>query len=540
MQWRVLFDMEKGSEELFMEPSRYILSGQKAVETVRLLKKSGKPVAHPEKVRVVVDHAVPPNSPEVSLAQRELMDFAKTYQIPFYYGRGMAFSLLKDEWEKESLVLSTDPDVAMVGGLGVIGLCLSPEDMAQALTAETWKAKERKIFWVKVMGALPDGADVRDAARAFISQWKGKLPKDSILAFSDENTGLSEEDWMVFCGAMQKVSVPMAAKSSYDWKGPYDAVLNLGKVMPSLDVGAGHVVDTLPAQSVQAVFIGGAYGGFLSDIKKTADALEGKRVAPKVRLSVAPHTAEVYSEAARKGYLTTIMEAGGLVLNQCATPHEQAMIGKTELMISNDNHNEEGYAGDVGGRIYLSSTETAIHAALTGRIGKEEISLKKDMTLEGRVWKFGDDIDTDIIIPTQHLSYASWEEVKKHMFEPLRPELAAQIREGDIIVAGSNFGCGSSREQAAEVIATSGIRCIIAKSFARIFFRNAINNGVLLIECPALPDQVTEGDTVKVVINAYISHKGKKYPIPKMPENLYRLIMDGGLVASVKKRRQKQ
>ena len=539
MQLSVLFDMEKGSEELFMQPSQYVLSGNQAVETVRILARSGQKVAHPEKVCVVVDREVPPNSPEVSLAQRELMDFAKKYQIPFYYGRGMAFSLLQKEWQAESLVLSCDPDVFMVGGVGAIGLCLSPEEMARALTMETWKAEERQLFRVQVTGHLPDGADVRDAARAFISSWKGKMPQGAAVAFSDGNTGLSAEEWMILCGSMQKLSVGTAAKAASDWEGAYDAVLDLSQVQPSLDVGQGHVVDTLPAQSVQAVFIGGAYGGFLVDIKKTAEALEGRRVAPKVRLSVAPNTAAVYSEAARAGYLTTIMEAGGLVLNQCATPHEQAMIGKTELMISNDSHNEEGYAGDVGGRIYLASTETAIEAALSGRIGEEEKPAQKDMTLEGRVWKFGDDIDTDIIIPTQHLSYASWDEVKKHMFEPLRPELAAQIRQGDIIVAGSNFGCGSSREQAAEVIATSGIRCIIAKSFARIFFRNAINNGVLLIECPALPDQVAEGDTVKVVINEYILHHGKKYPIPKMPENLYRLIMDGGLVASVKKRHQR-
>ena len=164
---------------------------------------------------------------------------------------------------------------------------------------------------------------------------------------------------------------------------------------------------------------------------------------------------------------------------------------------------------------------------------RAEMRVLSSQTLTGRVWKFGDDIDTDIIIPTQHLSYASWEEVKRHMFEPLRPELAQEIREGDILVAGSNFGCGSSREQAAEVIATSGIRCIIAKSFARIFFRNAINNGVLLIECPALPDHVREGDTLKVIINDCILHQGKRYPIPRMPENLYRLILAGGLVKSV-------
>ena len=244
------------------------------------------------------------------------------------------------------------------------------------------------------------------------------------------------------------------------------------------------------------------------------------------------------------------MEAGGLVLSQCATPDYEARIGAAERMISNDIHNEAGYAG---GAVFLSSTRAAAEASLTGMLDgserKEIAPQKKSMpryrekkaemqapsarALEGRVWKFGDDIDTDIIIPTQHLSYASWEEVKRHMFEPLRPELAREIREGDILVAGSNFGCGSSREQAAEVIATSGIRCIIAKSFARIFFRNAINNGVLLIECPALPDHVREGDTVKVIINDCILHQGKRYPIPRMPENLYRLILAGGLVESV-------
>lgn len=155
--------------------------------------------------------------------------------------------------------------------------------------------------------------------------------------------------------------------------------------------------------------------------------------------------------------------------------------------------------------------------------------------LEGRTWKFGDDIDTDIIIPTQHVSYSDWNEVKKHMFEPLRPELAALVKPGDIIVAGNNFGCGSSREMAAEVIASFGVKVIIAKSFARIFFRNAINNGVMLIECPELPDKVAEGDIVTVEINKCIRHKDKEYSIPYLAENLFKLVMAGGLVKYTQK-----
>ena len=128
----------------------------------------------------------------------------------------------------------------------------------------------------------------------------------------------------------------------------------------------------------------------------------------------------------------------------------------------------------------------------------------------GKVWVLGDDIDTDIIIPTEYLALKTIEEMKQYGFEPLRPELAAQIHDGDVIVAGKNFGCGSSREQAPEVIKALGIRCVIAKSFARIFFRNAINNGLLLIEQPDLYDDVKEGDTITVRKNSIRSHPCRK------------------------------
>ena len=107
----------------------------------------------------------------------------------------------------------------------------------------------------------------------------------------------------------------------------------------------------------------------------------------------------------------------------------------------------------------------------------------------GKVWVLGDDIDTDIIIPTEYLALKTIDDMKQYGFSPLRPELAGQIQKGDIIVAGKNFGCGSSREQAPGVLKALGVKAVIAKSFARIFFRNSINNGLLLIEQPDLHDQ---------------------------------------------------
>ena len=154
----------------------------------------------------------------------------------------------------------------------------------------------------------------------------------------------------------------------------------------------------------------------------------------------------------------------------------------------------------------------------------------------GKVWVLGDDIDTDIIIPTEYLALKTIEDMKQYGFSPLRPELAGQIKPGDIVVAGKNFGCGSSREQAPEVIKALGIPCIIAKSFARIFYRNALNNGLLLLEQPELHDVVKEGDTITVTVNEDVEYNGKKYPIASLPENLMEIIEAGGLVKAMRKR----
>lgn len=503
-------------------------------------------VQAPEKVLVRIDHKVPPNAPEESLLQRQLMEEARRQGLSFAYGRGMAAHEAASRVQAGDVVLACDPDVLMVGAKGALGLCVSREEMAKALATDAWIARESRPLRISFVGEMASDADARDVGRMLISRLAGRVTADSMLVFQGGDFSLEER--MILCGMMQKLGVRSALFQAFSGAG--ERVIDLAEVRPSLLRPDGRVTEGRLSCGVQAVFVGGAYGGFLKDMKILAEMLRGKRIARGVRLSVAPASAEVYEEAASLGYLAAIMEAGGLVLSQCATPDYEARIGEAERMISNDIHNEAGYAG---GAVFLSSTRAAAEAALTGMLDgserkgiapqkksmpryrekKAEMQASSARTLEGRVWKFGDDIDTDIIIPTQHLSYASWEEVKRHMFEPLRPELAREIREGDILVAGSNFGCGSSREQAAEVIATSGIRCIIAKSFARIFFRNAINNGVLLIECPALPDHVREGDTVKVIINDCILHQGKRYPIPQMPENLYRLIMAGGLVKSV-------
>ena len=154
---------------------------------------------------------------------------------------------------------------------------------------------------------------------------------------------------------------------------------------------------------------------------------------------------------------------------------------------------------------------------------------------EGTIFKFHNDLDTDQIIASQYLLLPNLEEMKEHTFESLDPDFPKKVKPGDFVVGGENFGCGSSREQAPGVLKALGVQAVVAKSFARIFFRNSINNGLLLIEQPDLHDNVKEGDEVTVVMNEHVDHNGKQYPIVSLPENLMDIIQAGGLVKAMRK-----
>ncbi|ODS36039.1 MAG: 3-isopropylmalate dehydratase [Candidatus Altiarchaeales archaeon WOR_SM1_86-2] len=154
--------------------------------------------------------------------------------------------------------------------------------------------------------------------------------------------------------------------------------------------------------------------------------------------------------------------------------------------------------------------------------------------IKGRVWRFGDNIDTDQIIPAEYLVMSDPKELGRHAFEKVRPEFAEKVKEGDVIVAGTNFGCGSSREHAPRALIGCGISCVIAKSFARIFYRNSINIGLPLVECDADAD---ENDVLEINFEkGRIKNltKNREFEFKSLPEFLLNLIDSGGLVEYTK------
>jgi 3-isopropylmalate dehydratase small subunit len=152
--------------------------------------------------------------------------------------------------------------------------------------------------------------------------------------------------------------------------------------------------------------------------------------------------------------------------------------------------------------------------------------------ITGKVWRFGDHVDTDQIIPAEYLVSENLNCMNKFIFEKVRPGVASMMSKGDIIVAGKNFGCGSSREHAPRALMQAGITCIVAESFARIFFRNSINIGLLVIECKV---DAKEGDTITVDPEGGKIICGKKeYTFPQYPEYISSLIAKGGLMAKIR------
>ncbi len=341
-------------------------------------------------------------------------------------------------------------------------------------------------------------------------------------------------------------------------------------------VARPHRVDNVVTLSeaagtpIQQAFIGTCTHGRLSDLEAAARVLRGKKVASGVRLLVIPASREIYLQALEKGLIQTFLEAGALIgppgCGPCMGNHMGVLApGETAVMAANRNF--RGRMGDRESRIYLASPEVVARAAVEGRLaasgsGRQELDIGRACTivesglapspsfssapdasssrpnarLTGRVWKYGDHINTDVIFPGRYTyTVHDPQEMAKHALEDLDPAFAARMQPGDIIVAGWNWGNGSSREQAATALKVAGVGAIIVKSCARIYYRNAFNNGLPVIIAPDAVDAIRPGDRVTIDMargEIYTSQRSFRFLPP--PRVLMEMLEMGGLKAYVR------
>ncbi len=335
-------------------------------------------------------------------------------------------------------------------------------------------------------------------------------------------------------------------------------------------------LSAVAGQRVDMAFIGTCTNGRLEDLAAAAEVLRGRRVHPHTRLLVIPASQQVLQEAVRQGILETLLAAGALVgvpgCGPCMGNH-LGIPAAGEVVISTANRNFKGRMGQPEAEIYLASPAVVAASAVLGRIGSPleleghslpmrtgaapalrvvreasrdasaasagiRLSQVEGFRPHGRVWKYGDNVNTDQIFPGKYTYTASTpEEIAAHALEDLDPVFASEAREGDVVFGGRNFGCGSSREQAVTCLKYKGVRAIVAQSFARIFYRNALNQGLAAIVCPQAVEAAQSGDPVEVDLAAgVIRLPAGEFPFPPFPDHVRAIVQAGGLVEWVKSR----
>ncbi len=330
---------------------------------------------------------------------------------------------------------------------------------------------------------------------------------------------------------------------------------------------------------VHQAFLGTCTNGRLEDLAIAAAVLgHGKgrihRLAPGTRLLVIPASSEVYRQALAAGYIETFLAAGAMIGTPGCGPcmgNHMGVPAPGEVVISSGNRNFRGRMGTAESEVYLANPAVVAASAVLGRIADPReledghrprcfrstseavrvISLASPAPrqttaaptpamassasghrLTGRVWKYGDDVNTDVIFPGKYTytlkTPAEW---AQHALEDLDPSFVANVRPGDIIVAGRNWGCGSSREQAVGCLVAAGVRAIVAASFARIYFRNAVNSGLLPIVCPEAVAAITPGESITIDLDRHlVICRAGAFAFPPLSPSLRAIVNAGGLI----------
>ena len=392
-----------------------------------------------------------------------------------------------------------------------------------------------------------------------------------------------DEEVFQFLSRKAKISrEQMEARALYpDEEAVYAAEyeIHLDQLEPL--VACPHSVDNVQSlsavmsQKVDMAFIGTCTNGRLEDLAAAARVLKGWHVHPQTRFLVVPASSEVHSEALKQGIINTMVEAGAMIgipgCGPCMGNH-LGIPAKGETVISTANRNFRGRMGEPDASIYLASPAVVAASAVLGRIGSPQeletgqalvshpsagpamVCLRRNpvaasvsgsvqgeakrsgQILIGKAWKYGDNVNTDQIFPGKYTyTLTTPEEIGAHAMEDLDSAFAGSVQLGDVVIGESNFGCGSSREQAVTCLKYKGVSALIATSFARIFYSNAINQGLPAIVCPEAAAAAEKGERVEVDLAQGLIHLSSgTYAFPAFPANIQAILQAGGLVEYAK------
>jgi 3-isopropylmalate dehydratase small subunit len=341
--------------------------------------------------------------------------------------------------------------------------------------------------------------------------------------------------------------------------------INMDEVFPV--VAIPHNVDNIRSvyevegTVVQEGLIGTCTNGRIEDLRIASNVLRGKHIKKGFQLNIIPASRQVYLQAVREGLITPLVEAGANILSPSCGPclgTGQGIPANGHNVISTANRNFHGRMGNTKAAIFLASPEVVAASSLTGYITNPtndfnkkkfpfEVRQSKNTGIEkgenrrfGNVWDYSDidNLNTDQMFAGKHtysVQSSDPEAVMNHLFEDFDPQFRPSVKKDDIILAGENFGCGSSREHPAVGLAYAGVEAVIAKSVNRIFYRSSLNQGLALIVHKEAVESYKRGDEVRIdFVNGTIKIGDHLFTIPPMPEKLRKIIEMKGLVNYIK------
>jgi len=546
-------------------------------------KMKGVNVFDPEQLLIVLDHNAPPTNAKLANDYQAIRDFAVKQGVKNFYdaGRGICHQIMSYHAKPVMVITGSDSHTCTAGAFNSLAAGIDRTESAGIWKrGETWFLVPESMK-ITLKGKLNRGVYAKDLSLWII----GMLGADganymSIEFHGDGVSSLEISDRMTIAnlasemGAKNAVFPPdevlagfyglkkvegIWADADADYAKEYE--IDLDSVYPLVaaphNVENVHSVREVEGIPVQQGLIGTCTNGRIEDLRIAAEILNGHTVKSGFQLNVIPASREVYLQAIKEGLIEVLMNAGANVLSSSCGPclgTGQGIPADGQTVISTANRNFPGRMGNEKASIYLASPATVAWSAIMGKITdprlegcaevfpytREEVQtlniLAGDNRKNNKVWNYKDanNMNTDQMFAgnlTYNILSSDAPAILPHLLMGFDPNFSKNVEENDIIIAGENFGCGSSREHPSVGLACAGIKAIIVKSVNRIFFRSSINQGLALIVFPEAVDAYKPGDDVKIdFMGGKVVIAGKDYYFEPLPEKLMEIISKKGLV----------
>ncbi|MBN2745783.1 MAG: 3-isopropylmalate dehydratase large subunit [Bacteroidales bacterium] len=577
-----IFDSPAGSI-VFRKPDIVLTHDNTASIKKTFEKMGGEKVANPNQLLVVLDHNAPPTTANLATQYQSIRDIVKDQGIHKFYdaGRGICHQIMSYHAKPGMIIVGSDSHTCTAGAFNAMAAGIDRTEAAGLWRrGDTW-FRVPESMKITLHGKLNNNVFAKDLSLWII----GMIGSDGANYMSIEYHGdgvqsLTISDRMT----LANLASEMGAKNAVF---PFDGVLqdfyngepqnsvwadegavyakeitiNLADVFPV--VAAPHHVDNVKSVSavagtkLQEGLIGTCTNGRIEDLREAAQALRGKKVAEGFQLLITPASREIYQQAIKEGLVDVFLDADANILAPSCGPclgTGQGIPADGYNVISTANRNFKGRMGNPNSNVYLASPRTVALSAVAGEIvdprGIESkdiypFSVAQSSTVEipsdelrksGNVWDYADadNLNTDQMFAgnlTYKVLSSDAEAIMPHLFAGFDGQFAPNVASGDIIMAGDNFGCGSSREHPSVGLAHAGIQAVIAKSVNRIFFRSSVNQGLPIIVNPEAVNAYKRGDSVSIDFeNGTIIIQDRKFAFNPLPDKLLAIFEAKGLV----------